>query len=367
MCVLALGVMGCGEGGGAPPDDSPYASKDLWLCRPDIENDRCDTADLSTTEIRPDGTMATSEIALSPNAEVDCFYVYSTVDDSPEPGNTETLFPHPEKVIQVVSFQGAHFRGVCRMFAPLYHQMTSSTYAEFPFALEETEFFQRAYDDVVEAFEYYMRAHNKGRGFVLVGHSQGSGMLAKLLEDKFDNDGALRGQLVSALLGGLGGRVQVPTGKLVGGTFANIPLCTSASETGCVISFNAFAAGTSRASPFVPPGMVQACVNPASFDDGPRALAALIYPRSETRLPFPDTVETEWVSYPKIYESQCSDDTGGLEVDLVGNDPREEPFTPHELQEGIVEAGGGESLHWVEPFLTVRDLVRLVETQSANR
>jgi hypothetical protein len=114
ICVLALGLMGCsetagtggsgGEGGTGGVDPSPYADKGLWLCRPDIENDHCDTADLSMTEIRPDGTMVELiEVVTNPDAEIDCFYVYPTVNLSPEPGNTETLYPHPEEVIEIVS------------------------------------------------------------------------------------------------------------------------------------------------------------------------------------------------------------------------------------------------------------------------
>ena len=179
VCVCALGVAGCGES--APPDDSPYASKDLWLCRPDIENDHCDTADLSMTEIRPDGTkLVLDEVVPNPDAEVDCFYVYHTVNFSPEPGNTETLIPHPEEVIATVFRDAAHYRGVCRIFAPLYHQMSLATYHAYLFMnYEDTEFFQRAYDDIVDAFEYYMRVHNKGRGIVLIGHSQGSMILTR--------------------------------------------------------------------------------------------------------------------------------------------------------------------------------------------
>jgi hypothetical protein len=249
-----------GMGGARGVDPSPYASKDLWLCRPDIENDHCDTADLSTTEIRPDGTMVTSEVAPNPNAQVDCFYVYHTVNKSPEPGNTETLVPHPENVIRAVFRNGAHYRGVCRMFAPLYHQMSLITYTAFWSIWEDTEIFQKAYDDVIEAFEYYMRNHNNGRDFVLIGHSQGSHILTKMLEDTFDNDEALRGQLLSAVLMGPTNRLQVPEGELVGGSFTNIPLCTSASETGCVIAFDANPAGVETnydTSVFSPPPRVR--------------------------------------------------------------------------------------------------------------
>ena len=37
------------------------------------------------------------------------------------------------------------------------------------------------YDDVVDAWNYYLAHENHGRGVVLVGHSQGSGVLTGLI------------------------------------------------------------------------------------------------------------------------------------------------------------------------------------------
>ena len=363
LCVCALSGVACGES-----PKGPYAPKDLWLCRPDIENDRCDQADLSTTEIRPDGTFQISEVVEDPDAKVDCFYVYHTVDWSTEPGNTQTRFPHPEDVVKALNRNGAHYRGVCRMFAPVYRQMTLGTYEMNPGDWHDTEFFEKAYGDVLEAFEYYMREHNEGRDFVLIGHSQGTHVLTRLLQDKFDSDEALRKQLVSALL--IGGSVRVHEGTRAGGSFANIPLCASANETGCVIAFDAIAAGEDPRGLIFPP-MQRVCVNPALFDDGPGTLAALIYSRRyDDVIPFPDGVDTEWVRYPSIYTSECS---GGeayrnvLEVDLASEYTGEVPITPQELQESVMENWGLNGLHLVEYFIANTDLVRIVEQQIASR
>ena len=375
MCVLALGVTGCSESGGTP-DPSPYASKDLWLCRPDIENDHCDTADLSTTEIQPDGTMVVlDEVAPNPDAEIDCFYVYPTVNFDPEPGNTETLFPHPEEFIAITHWQAAHYRGVCRMFAPLYHQMSMVTYTAYFPSWEDTEIFQKAYDDVIDAFDYYMRVHNKGRGFVLIGHSQGSHILTNLLEDRFDDDEALREQLVSAVFMGPTNRVQVLEGELTGGSFSNIPLCASSAETGCVIVFDANAAGVDTfydtAVLYYPPS-ARACVNPVSIGGGQGTLSAFVFPRSSTNLGphFPEGVDTEWVSYPKIYTSRCADadEFHVLLVDVASDYTGEVLLTPEDIQDIYVANGTplNRNLHGVEPYIANTDLVRIVEQQIAN-
>lgn len=389
ICALALGLMGCsetagtggsgdagGEGGSGGDEPSVYASKDLWLCRPDIDNDYCDTADLSTTEIQPDGSMVVlDEIAPDPGAEVDCFYVYPTVNHDPEPGNTEALVPPPEEVIAITEWQAAHYRDVCRMFAPLYHQMSLVTYSAYWPTWEDTEIFQKAYDDVVEAFDYYMRVHNKGRGFVLIGHSQGSHMLTNLLEDRFDDDEGLREQLVSAVLMGPTNRVQVLEGEVIGGSFSNIPLCTGADQTGCVIAHDSNAAGVDTfpdTSVLYSPPSARACVNPASIGGGSGTLSAFVFPRSSTNLGayFPDGVDTEWVSYPKIYRSWCADgdEFHVLLVDVASDYTGEVLLTPEDIQDIYVANGTplNRNLHGVEQYIASTNLVRIVEQQIAS-
>lgn len=248
--ICALGVVslvGCGD---ESVDESAYAQENLWLCRPGIENDQCALADLSTTEIQADGTLVISDgTAMNPDAPFDCFVVYETVDFSTEPGNAADPSPTDGAILEALYRNGARFRGTCRMYAPLYRQMTIGTYfTYFGGAWEETPHFQTAYEDIVEAFDYYMGEHNQGRDMVLIGHSQGAHILTRLMEDRFESDEALRGQLISALLIGPGARVNVPEDELVGGNFEVIPLCSSASDTGCVIAFDSLALITANAS-----------------------------------------------------------------------------------------------------------------------
>lgn len=376
LCVVL--PVGCGEES-TQPDPSVYAKQELWLCRPDIENDTCDTADLSTTEIQPDGTMVVlDEVAPNPDAEVDCFYVYPTVNYDSEPGNTEVLVPHPEEVIGIVSWQAAHYRGVCRLFAPLYHQTSISTYRAFlgVGVWETSEYFQRAYADIVDAFDYYLRKHNEGRDIVFIGHSQGSHMLRSLLADKFDDDELLRRQLLSALLMGPTGRVQVLEGDVVGGSFDNIPLCTSTDQTQCIIAFDANAAGVDTiydgATNYAPPN-ARPCVNPASIEGGSGMLSAYVFPRSSWNLGprFPEGVDTEWVRYPNIYTSRCADadEQHVLLVDLAPDYSGPVPMTPEDIQDIYVENGSflNRNLHGVESYLTSTDLVRIVEQLIASR
>ena len=68
-----------------------------------------------------------------------------------------------------------------------------------------------AFEGVLAAFHEYMAKYNKGRGFVLIGHSQGSAMLEQLIKERIDPQPGAAQTLVSAIL--LGGNVLVPEGK----------------------------------------------------------------------------------------------------------------------------------------------------------
>src|SRR5262249_28718643 len=94
-----------------------------------------------------------------------------------------------------------------------------------------------AYTGVVTAFLEYIARYNNGRGFELIGHSQGSAMLEQLIKERIENT-PLRNQLVRAV--SLGGQVSGPEGSNVGGTFKTIPGCSVAGQTGCVVAYSSF-------------------------------------------------------------------------------------------------------------------------------
>src|SRR5258708_32929511 len=89
------------------------------------------------------------------------------------------------------------------------------------------------YNDVLASWNYYLAHDNQGRGVVLIGHSQDSLVLTQLIKSEIDGK-PVQSRLVSALL--LGTNLPVPKGKDVGGAFQHIPLCRSATQTGCVIT-----------------------------------------------------------------------------------------------------------------------------------
>ncbi|HIG43367.1 MAG TPA: DUF3089 domain-containing protein, partial [Gammaproteobacteria bacterium] len=158
-----------------------YADKESWLCRPDFMN-ACDT-NLDTTIVAADGSLTVEPYVPHKNPPVDCFYVYPTVSNDPT-GNSD-MVAGPEEMT-VIHAQFARFGAVCRTFAPLYRQVTLTAlragFSDKPIQSDRA----LGYQDVVDAWRYYLKHDNDGRGVVLIGHSQGSGVLTGLIASEID-------------------------------------------------------------------------------------------------------------------------------------------------------------------------------------
>jgi len=284
--------------------------------------------------------------------EFDCFYVYPTVDLSEEPGNTQDL-TDDEPALPALYNQAARFTELCNMYAPLYHQMTLGSLG-VEGGYRSTEYYEIAFSDVNDAFSQYLK-ESGNRPFVLIGHSQGSQMLLEILEQRFENDAKLRQRLISALLIGPNGVLIRPEGIITADSFDNIPLCTHATETACIITYDSVAAGgvDERVAD------TRACVNPTQLGGNPGVLENTIWEAGKS-LPTPDTIETPWMAYPGLHTANCEAD-GFLAIDTI-NEERKPPLPPQVLQAVLA----GDTLHITDVNWAIGDLLRIVATQAEN-
>ncbi|MGE3303532.1 MAG: DUF3089 domain-containing protein, partial [Hyphomonadaceae bacterium] len=212
----------------AAPAANDYTKPENWVCRPGQE-ESC-AQPLDATIVAANGDLSIEKFTPDPAAPVDCFYVYPTVSLDPW-GNSDMIPGREEK--RVSYFQAGRFATHCRLFVPLYRQTTLTALRAFmtgaPMPTDEA----LAYGDVRDAWHDYLQRDNGGRGIVLIGHSQGAMLLARLIREEIDGK-PLQKRLVSALL--LGTSIAVPPGKTKGGAFQSIPLCRKPGQFGCVIT-----------------------------------------------------------------------------------------------------------------------------------
>ena len=331
------------------------ASPTVWLCKPGLANNPCATS-LTTTVEAANGSEHVVKTADAKNPPIDCFYVYPTV--STETTENADLAIQPAETY-VATAQAARFSQYCKVYAPMYRQVTLAGLSH-PSAAAQAE----AYDDVRSAFSDYLQHYNHGRGIVFLGHSQGSAVLIPLLRNLVDSKPAVRKLLVSAML--MGGNVVVPVGKRVGGSFTHIPACTSATEIGCVVAYSSFDQPPPANSLFGRPGqgvsllhgqtasagLQVLCVNPAAPGGGPAKLAPY-FPTGTAPAP-------PWVSYPDLYTAQRMSVGGAtwLQVTTI--------TTPGDTRPIVTESLGPTwGLHVVDVNIALGNLVALAGSESA--
>ncbi len=122
LCALWLsfGRAGGGTDGCASAPKNDYTKGESWLCRPGRADDACAT-DQSSTIVTAEGRLTREEWKANPQAPIDCFYVYPTVSLDPTANSDMTAGPEEKNVVRV---QAARFGSQCRVFAPLYRQVT---------------------------------------------------------------------------------------------------------------------------------------------------------------------------------------------------------------------------------------------------
>lgn len=360
FALAALALAGCGSSAklaAAPPN--PHT---VWLCRPGLAADPC-TRSLATTVVSGNGSRQALAARPAAASRFDCFYVYPTV--SMQKTSNANLKIEPQEVETAVA-QASRFSQVCRVWAPMYRQQTVAGLLDITHYRQATSV---AFRSLLTGWRDYLAHDNDGRPFILIGHSQGAAMLIRLIRSQIDANPELRKRLVSAIV--LGGNVQVPTGKTVGGSFQYVPACRSSTQTGCVIAYSSFPSRPPALTLFGRPGTGVSllsgqtrtsgrvlCVNPAALGGGTGALEP--YFTASTLAPPGKPIATPWVAYPGLYSASCKSAGGDtwLQVTAIGS--------PADKRPRLTEADGAAwGFHVADVNLALGNLVTDVRRQEA--
>jgi hypothetical protein len=291
----------------------------------------------------------------SPAAEppVDCFYVYPTISGQ-QTLNSDLTIEDAQRT--VARLQASRFSEACRIWAPMYRQVTLR--GLFGGGLTRRNL-GIAYRDVRAAWREYLSERGGGRGVVLLGHSQGAGMLIRLARREIDDRPRVRRRLVSAIL--LGGDVAVRKGSDRGGDFDHIRACRAARQTGCVIAYSAFSKPPPKGLSFFgrvsdrwvgqrnPDRLEVLCTNPAALRGGSGELR-----------PYLPADSPPWQSPLGLYEARCRKGRSAswLHVTDVGGPGDQRPRVEQ-------SSGAAWGLHNVDVNLALGNLVSVVKRQAA--
>ena len=375
-----------------------YSDPALWACLPGNDPNEC-RDDFDATEFLKDNTTKVDKHQFAADPPFDCFYVYPTVALTGNGNMTD--FSDISLVLDPLLAQAGRFTRLCEVYAPLYRQVALSIPSSSPpsgdagtadagkadagkadagkadaggSTIGITGDPALGYGDVKAAFDYYMAHYNKGRKFVLMGHSQGTAMLTQLVTDEFDSNADLRKQLISALL--IGGSIQVPEGKDVGGTFKNIPLCTKPAQTGCVVAYNSFAEtapppANSLFGKGTGPGLMNACTDPAVLAGNtgnyqgsyfPVKFYDTIFAPDAPPTKVPD-VATPFRLWRDLFRGTCKNENGFSYLEITTNQSSDDkrPVPPYRTTSSETLGFG---MHIFDYAIEMDDLVDTVDQQA---
>ena len=252
-----------------PPAPADYRQASSWLCRPGTDDGTC-SADLDAVTVDQDGTRTPRPFRPAADPKIDCFYIYPTASQD------RTMFSDmvPDAAEKrAVHAQAARLREKCRLFVPIYHQFTIAALhyvTSHPDPKARTDaYFDVPYRDVAAAWAEYLAHDNKGRGVVIVGHSQGAILAKRLIAEQID-DRPARKLLVGAYLAG--------NLDLAADSFRTVAPCKAVAETGCFVAWSSYRDEDRNARFFggAAKGHAPVCVNPAAPGGGRGMLDAFL-------------------------------------------------------------------------------------------
>jgi hypothetical protein len=189
-----------------PPPAPDYASREAWALMP--------------ANPAVDGELA-----------ADVFFIHPTTYDGGRDWNAP--IDHAEanrtlKRVMLPNYAGPFVR-VGRIFAPRYRQ--ASLYTRLTLRDDARDARRFAYGDVQAAFRTYLKRHNHGRPFVLVGVEQGGELSARLLAEEIALDPSVKRRLVAAYL------IDTAVPLVDYAPDAPIPACAARDQTRCVVAW----------------------------------------------------------------------------------------------------------------------------------
>lgn len=339
-------------------------AKTVWLCNGTRAHDLCKPS-LTTTLLSNGGAAQSVRKVHRQKARIDCFYVYPTVSDDKTPNSDLSIDPEERSI---ALYQAARYSQVCRVFAPMYRQVTLTQLLKGSGTIT-SQMRKTAYASALAGWKSYLRTYNKGRPFVVIGHSQGSGILRQLVKSQIDPNRKLRHRLIAAIL--LGGNVLVKKGKDIGGDFKHIHACHKVTDFSCVIAFSTFDQPVPANSLFgrpsatlggtPPPDSAVLCALP-----GTHRLATIMPSQpfapgttigvATTLIGYPKySAHTPWIEFAHAYTGGCTTSNGAHVLEI-------KPSPGAAVLHPVPDPTWG--LHLVDANIALGNLVNIVSHQA---
>ena len=165
--------------------------------------------------------------------EADVFYIYPTLIDSKNQREWNSDIWNEDirndVINRPVKYQASAWLDAGNLYVPYYRQAHIRVFND-KFRVDGDKALNLAYNDIKEAFTYYLENFNNDKPFIIASHSQGT-VHAKRLISEFIDGKELQKKLIAAYLVGI---------KVFEDEFKSIKPMNSANETGGFVTWNTF-------------------------------------------------------------------------------------------------------------------------------
>ena len=225
-------------------EDNIYADISMWYAHPRITKDNPALWLPETDETEEgapkdqSGSDASEEVAskiraLSGEQRAAIFFIHPTSFINKNQWNAPLGDKETEDRAKIfLRGQASAFNHVGDVWAPRYRQATLGAFLTNK--KEGQQALDAAYQDVLQAFDYFIREVDAGRPIILAGHSQGSLHLTNLLKDRVAGT-PLANRIVAAYVVGWPVSVESDVPSL------GLDACESAEQFNCLVSWQSFA------------------------------------------------------------------------------------------------------------------------------
>jgi hypothetical protein len=227
----------------------------------------CGTDNSNSIPAATDYSQSAHWLSLpAPFKKVDIFYLYPTAWKKVNP--TDPNINEIDNASMVIGSKSAFerqataFESVGNIYAPYYRQADATYTLSLPTLAEREQVIAGTPTlDAVAAFDYYIKHFNKGRPFILAGHSQGSNVLLNILADYMKANPAVYARMVAAYVVGY----SVTQDYL--DRNPHLKFAAGPDDTGVIISYNTQSPAVAKgANPIVLDGAL--AINPISWTRG---------------------------------------------------------------------------------------------------
>ena len=234
VAALAASALLATSAAAAPVKATDYQSRSHWLYLPGKS--------VKPKKVAVFYVYPTAYSRLLPDGPI-----YATIDDPRMVPGAQVAFQR----------QATAFRTVGNVYAPYYRQIDATYQLSLPFAQQKKNIAGIPSTDVFAAFMYFLKHFDRGRPYILAGHSQGSAVLANLLAKYMKAHPAVYARMICAYVPGY----PIQHSYLRQHPF--LKFAKGRSDTGVIVSWNTEAPTIAAPSPVVQPGAI--AINPITW------------------------------------------------------------------------------------------------------